>query len=217
MENKLCCIRFLIDTYSTRQNFPKILYHKSYVDYWFWIAHQYNNDRRALLAHFLLLGRTHLVKPVAADRTAGLLMITFSRCPIVLYPLTFPSEENSQWTATAPSQMPFLLLILLLLLVPINNVRKLNRKKYEMLMETLKFLRVWKLQACLSIYLFSVLSPLPYLCLPCRGTVCKCWILCFCDTQISTNRGQHILGTKSRIDYLSWQSLKLQSNIALNL
>lgn len=34
-------------------------------------------------------------------------MITFSRCPIVLYPLTFLSEENSRWTAAAPSQMPF--------------------------------------------------------------------------------------------------------------
>lgn len=64
------------------------------------------------LPHFPLFRRTHLVKPGAADRTAGLLMITFSRCPIVLYPLTFPSEENSQWTATAPSQMPFLLLLM---------------------------------------------------------------------------------------------------------
>lgn len=39
-------------------------------------------------------------------------MITFSRCPTVLYPLTFPSEENSRWTAAAPSQMPFLLLLM---------------------------------------------------------------------------------------------------------
>lgn len=38
-------------------------------------------------------------------------MITFSRCPVSLYPLTFPSEENSRWTAAAPSQMPFLLLM----------------------------------------------------------------------------------------------------------
>lgn len=49
-----------------------------------------------------------------ADRTAGLLIITVSRCPLLPYPLTFPSEENSRWTAAAPSQMPFLLLLLFL-------------------------------------------------------------------------------------------------------
>lgn len=73
---------------------------------------RYNNDVRTPLPHFPPLGGTHLVKPGAADRTAGLLMIIFSRCPVVLYPLTFPSEENSRWTAAAPSQMPFLLLLL---------------------------------------------------------------------------------------------------------
>lgn len=34
-------------------------------------------------------------------------MITFSRCPLTPYPLTFSSEENSQWTAAVPSQTPF--------------------------------------------------------------------------------------------------------------
>lgn len=75
-------------------------------------VHYYNNDVWTPLPYFPLFSRTHLVKPGAPDRTAGLLMITFSRCPIVLYPLTFPSEENSRWTATAPSQMPFLLLLM---------------------------------------------------------------------------------------------------------
>lgn len=49
----------------------------------------------------------HLVKLEAADRTAGVLMIPFSGCPVTPYPLTFPSEENSQWTGAAPSQTPF--------------------------------------------------------------------------------------------------------------
>lgn len=34
-------------------------------------------------------------------------MIPFSGCPVTPYPLTFPSEENSQWTGAAPSQTPF--------------------------------------------------------------------------------------------------------------
>lgn len=58
------------------------------------------------LSH-LPLFRSHLVKLEAVDRTAGVLMITFSRCPVTPYPLTFPSEENSQWTAAVPSQTPF--------------------------------------------------------------------------------------------------------------
>lgn len=49
----------------------------------------------------------HLVKLEAVDRTAGVLMIPFSGCPATPYPLTFPSEENSQWTGAAPSQTPF--------------------------------------------------------------------------------------------------------------
>lgn len=75
-------------------------------------ARLHYNDVWTLLPRFPLFTRTHLVKPGAADRTAGLLMIAFSRCPIVLYPLTFPSEESSRWTATAPSEMPFLLLLI---------------------------------------------------------------------------------------------------------
>lgn len=52
-------------------------------------------------------------------------MITSSRCPAVLYPLTFPSEENSQWTAAEPSQVPFLLPSY----GPVSHIRKPNRLK----------------------------------------------------------------------------------------
>lgn len=71
---------------------------------------QFNNNVWTPSLLFPLFS-AHLIKLGAADRTAGLLMITFSRCPLEPSPLTFPSEENSRWTATAPSQMPFLLIM----------------------------------------------------------------------------------------------------------
>lgn len=122
MKKKLCGIQFLIPTGLTCNSQQSK--HASSRSVLLFISHfgiaacllrtvqQNYNDVYTPLPLFPLFSGTHLVKPGAADRTAGLLMITFSRCPIVLYPLTFPSEESSRWTAAAPSQMPFLHLLM---------------------------------------------------------------------------------------------------------
>lgn len=51
--------------------------------------------------------RAHLVKPEAADRARGVLMITCSGCPLAPNPLTFLPEENSRWTAAVPQSGAF--------------------------------------------------------------------------------------------------------------
>lgn len=149
-------------------------------------------------------------------------MITFSRCPVALYPLTFPSEENSRWTATAPSQMPFLLL--LLLLMPRQWCQEAKqapaRKKESVILQSLHCstmgFKSWLFEPhhyfpkkqlsevmaeCESVPLFlfkSLWSVFPFLLFSPRSCLYKTQNSVLCATQLHTNMGQHVPWMKTQ-------------------
>lgn len=133
-----------VSTFSLFFLYPKL--HFSMLHVCLGQPQQHYNDVWTLLPHFPLFSRTHLVKPGAADRTAGLLMITFSRCPIVCILWPFPLK-NSRWTATAPSQMPFL--HLLMPRQPLESQTSLSKEERG---EKGYFIWLWVLKLTVSLY-----------------------------------------------------------------
>ena len=176
---------------------------------------QHYNDVWTLLPHFPLFSRTHLVKPGAADRTAGLLMITFSRCPIVCILWPFPLK-NSRWTATAPSQMPFL--HLLMPRQPLESQTSLSKEERG---EKGYFIWLWVLKLAVSLFevyhfcilfFFHNLFRLLFLLISCRGVSCVCFYRCSLYFTIQyTNMGQHVPGMKTQ----NWLHLDKHSSYAI--